>query len=127
MTASFEISGASYRADLSLPIDISIPIHPDGPRAWYVDKMMFKPVMTDRFTGSVAKGGAVNFRNIAFNPHGHGTHTETVGHIDAEIVSVNKTLTKFFFPARLISVLPTPFAGSEDSYKKHGDLIITKE
>jgi|SRR5690554_496481 len=127
MTANIEILGESFKADLSQPIDISIPIHPDGPRAWYVDKMIIEPVMTERFTGSVAKGGAVNFRNIAFNPHGHGTHTETVGHIDNEIVSINKTLTKFFFPAQLISITPGPFSGKEEPFKKHGDLIITKE
>lgn len=127
MTANFEISGDSYKADLSQPIDISIPLHPDGPRAWYVDKMTIEPVVTERFTGSVAKGGSVNFRNIAFNPHGHGTHTETVGHIDNEVVSINKTLTKFIFVSRLISILPTTFSGKEEAFKKHGDLIITKE
>lgn len=127
MTAIFEIAGESFKADLAQPIDISIPLHPDGPRAWYVDKMIIEPVMTERFTGSVAKGGAVNFRNIAFNPHGHGTHTETIGHIDNEIVSINKTLTKFFFIAQLISIKPAPFSGREADFKKHGDLIITKQ
>ena len=127
MTATFEISGEAFKADLDHPIDISIPLHPNGPRAWYVDKMIIEPVMTERFIGSVAQGGAVNFRNIAFNPHGHGTHTETVGHIDNEIVSINKTLTKFFFTARLISITPSSFSGKEEPFKKHGDLIITKD
>lgn len=127
MIATFEISGESFKVDFAQPIDISIPLHADGPRAWYVDKMIIEPVMTERFTGSVAKGGAVNFRNIAFNPHGHGTHTETVGHIDNEIVSINKTLTNFFFTARLITASPAPFAGKEEPFKKQGDRIITKE
>lgn len=126
MKIEIELGNQTFKADLSQPIDISIPLHPDGPRAWYVDKMSIEPVMTDRFTGSVAKGGAVNFRNIFFNPHGHGTHTETVGHIDNEIVSINKTLKTFFFEARLITIKPKPFAGNEEQYKKHGDLIITK-
>lgn len=126
MIAIIETFGESYSTDLSKPIDISIPLHPDGPRAWYVDKMTIEPVMTDRFTGSVAKGGAVNFRNIAFNPHGHGTHTETVGHIDNEIISINKTLNTFFFLAELLTIAPKPFAGSEEEFKKHGDRIITK-
>ena len=43
--------------------------------------------------GSVEKGSSVNFRNIKFNPHGHGTHTECVGHITPKIHSVN-TLVK---------------------------------
>ena len=126
MKIEIDIGNQTFNADLSQPIDISIPIHPNGPRAWYVDKMTIEPVMTDRFTGSVAKGGAVNFRNIAFTPHGHGTHTETVGHIDNEIVSINKTLKTFFFEARLITIQPEPFKGDEEQYKKQGDLIITK-
>ncbi|NEN24564.1 cyclase family protein [Cryomorpha ignava] len=126
MIASIETFGESYSTDLSKPIDISIPLHPDGPRAWYVDKMTIEPVMTDRFTGSVAKGGAVNFRNIAFNPHGHGTHTETVGHIDNEIISINRTLNKFFFLAELLTIAPKPFTGREEEFKKHGDRIITQ-
>ena len=127
MIANIEISGKSFKTDLSKPIDISIPLHPNGPRAWYVDKMTIEPVMTDRFTGSVAKGGAVNFRNISFNPHGHGTHTETVGHINNEIVSINKTLNTFFFLAELVTISPKPFAGKEEEFVKHGDAIITKE
>ena len=126
MIANIEISGKFYKTDLSKPIDISIPLHPDGSRAWYVDKMTIEPVMTDRFTGSVEKGGAVNFRNISFNPHGHGTHTETVGHINNEIVSINKTLKTFFFKAELITISPKPFTGREEEFIKHGDLIITK-
>lgn len=126
MTASIEIAGEIYTTDLSKPIDISIPLHPDGPRAWYVDKMTIEPVMTDRFTGSVEKGGAVNFRNISFNPHGHGTHTETVGHINNEIVSINKTLKTFFFKAELVTISPKPYTGREEEFIKHGDRIITK-
>lgn len=126
MIATVEIQGQPFYANLNHPIDISIPLSPEGPRAWYVDKMSFEPVMTERFTGSVAKGGAVNFRNISFNPHGHGTHTETVGHINTDIISINKTLKNFFFRALLITVHPKPFSGKEETHKKHGDRIIAK-
>ena len=57
--------------------DLSVPLV-DGEgnlRAWYVDPPVFEPVRANGFIGSVAEGGAVNFRNIFFNPHGHGTHT----------------------------------------------------
>lgn len=127
MIATIEICGGTYRTNLTHSIDISIPLHPDGPRAWYVEKLRIEPVMTERFTGSVAKGGAVNFRAISFNPHGHGTHTETVGHIDRDVVSINKTLTQFFFAAQLITVNPAIFKGRESAFRKKGDRIITKE
>lgn len=126
MIASVEVSGKTFKVDFSKPLDISIPLHPDGPRAWYVDKLQIEPVRSDQFTGSVKEGGSVNFRNIFFNPHGHGTHTETVGHIDAEIISINRTLKQFMFLAKLITVSPTPFAEKAEPYKKPGDRIITK-
>ena len=52
------------------------------------------------------RGGSTNFRNIFFNPHGHGTHTECVGHITNEIHSVNERLSQFHFRAQVISLTP---------------------
>jgi len=127
MIIEVSIKGANYKCNLNQPLDISIPLHPEGPRAWYVDKMKYEPVMTDRFTGSVELGGAVNFRNIFFNPHGHGTHTETLGHIDEEIVSINKTLKNFFFPCRLVTIDPKPYSGDENDYVKRGDEVISRK
>jgi len=101
MKATIEHKGKTFQVDLSKPLDISIPLSPDGPRAWYVDKMSIEPVRSDAFTGSVKLGGSVNFNNILFdilfNPHGHGTHTESYGHIAEEIVSVHEVLNQFFF------------------------------
>ena len=90
------------------PIDISIPLsdRDDNPKAWYVEKPTFEPVRTENYTGSVAEGGSVNFRNIFFNPHGHGTHTECLGHITKDVHSINETLKTFFFEAELITVEP---------------------
>lgn len=124
---SIKLHGKDYRTDLSEPIDISIPLEPAGPRAWYVDPMRIEPVRTERFTGSVAEGGAVNFRNISFNPHGHGTHTETSGHIDLEVKSINQTLRQFFFLARLVTVWPERYNGMATPQMKPGDLVISQK
>ena len=98
----------THYIDTKEPLDISIALSAsdENPRAWYVDPPRMEPVRTERYTGSVKEGGAVNFRNIEFNPHGHGTHTECLGHITREVHSVNKVLTNFFFKARLVSILP---------------------
>lgn len=125
ITANFQIAGRHCVADLNRPLDISVAVHPDGPRAWYVDPVKIEPVRTERFTGSVAEGGAVNFRNIAFNPHGHGTHTETSGHIDREVSSINTVLGQFFFAARLLTVTPEIYAGPETREMKKGDRVIS--
>ncbi|PWH82952.1 cyclase family protein [Brumimicrobium oceani] len=96
------------KIDLTKGIDLSIPLSNDenNPLAWYVKAPRFEPVMEDGWIGEVKKGGAVNFRNIFFNPHGHGTHTECLGHITPEIYSVNKHLKQYFFKTAVISVSP---------------------
>jgi hypothetical protein len=84
--------------DTDQPIDISIPLvsGKENLTAWYVDPPRFEPVRANGFIGSVAEGGSVNFKDIYFNPHGHGTHTECLGHITRDVYSVNKSLRTFF-------------------------------
>lgn len=95
--------------DTSEPIDISIPLSDteDNPKAWYVEKPTFEPVRTANYIGSVLEGGNVNFRNVFFNPHGHGTHTECLGHITEQVYSINNTLKTFFFKAQVVTIAPT--------------------
>jgi len=101
------IDNSSY-IDTSEPLDISIPLinSDDNPRAWYVAPPKFTPVRTANYVGSVQEGGSVNFRDISFNPHGHGTHTECLGHITAQVHSINKVLTTYFFKAQVLSIQP---------------------
>jgi kynurenine formamidase len=108
-----------YKIDLSKPIDISIPLSntDKNPIAWYIEKPVIEPVQFGDWIGKVSKGSSTNFNNIFFNPHGHGTHTECLGHITREFYSINQCLKKFFFQAELISIEPENI---ED------DLVITK-
>jgi len=116
--ANLQIQNVTYTVDLSKPRDISLPLRAStkNPEAWYLEKPRIVPVNFDGWVGSVAKGAAVNFNNIWFNPHAHGTHTECVGHISKDFNSVNKALKRFFFTSELISVTPK---------KKGKDLVIT--
>lgn len=118
MIASIHHNEQTYKVDLSKPIDISLPIKIGGVKAWYVDEPTFEPVKMGNWIGDVKQGGSVNFRNVFFNPHGHGTHTECVGHISKEDYSVNDSLKQFHFIAQLISVLPEEI---------NDDFIITKK
>jgi|APGre2960657404_1045060.scaffolds.fasta_scaffold01041_1 kynurenine formamidase len=90
------------------PLDISIPVNAvtDSVRAWYLDAPTIEPVRTDAFLGSIQEGGGVNFRNIFFNPHGHGTHTECCGHITEQVFSINQSLKKFLVSALLVTIEP---------------------
>ena len=94
--------------DTSEGIDCSLPLEASdrNPRAWYVDPPVIEPVRANGWTGSVAEGGSVNFRNVFFNPHGHGTHTECLGHITPEVYSVNGCVRAQMMSAVLISVEP---------------------
>lgn len=99
----------NFKIDLSKPIDISIPLtNTDAnPIAWYIEKPVIEPVVFGDWIGKVSEGkSSTNFNNIFFNPHGHGTHTECLGHITREFYSINQSLKQFFFLAQLISVQP---------------------
>ncbi|MFA9188547.1 cyclase family protein [Flavobacterium magnesitis] len=98
----------NFEIDLSKPIDISIPLSntEENPIAWYIEKPEINPVVFGDWTGSVKAGASTNFNTISFNPHGHGTHTECLGHITKEFYSINQCLKQFFFLAELISIEP---------------------
>jgi kynurenine formamidase len=70
--------------------------------------------MEHGFVGDVNLGGSVNFRNIFFNPHGHGTHTECVGHISKEFYTINQCLKQFFCLTKVVSL--TPEINGNDSF-----------
>ncbi|MFD1094847.1 cyclase family protein [Salegentibacter chungangensis] len=120
MTAEIKHQDKTYKIDLSKPLDISIGLRGDhkNPVAWYLQHPEIKPVQDGDFIGKVSEGASVNFNNIFFNPHAHGTHTECVGHISKEFQSINQILKTFFFTAKLISVEPE---------KIGDDLVITEK
>ena len=97
--------------DLSKPLDISIPLRGDSSNvnAWYVAPPEIEPHVENDFVGKVSEGASINFNNIQFNPHAHGTHTECVGHITKEFYSVNQNLKKFFFLAEVITIAPEKY------------------
>lgn len=108
MKATFKIDDSLVKVDLSNPLDISITLEAskNNPLAWYLDIPKIEPVKTDNWIGKVSEGASVNFNNISFNPHAHGTHTECIGHITPEFHSVNEVLKNFFFITEVISVVP---------------------
>lgn len=120
MKTTIEINNQTITVDLSKPLDISIPLQAskENPLAWYLNKPTIEPVIMGDWTAKVSAGASVNFNNIYFNPHAHGTHTECVGHISEEFKSVNEALKTFFFLAEVISVEPE---------KRREDEIISEE
>lgn len=108
MKIQFTHKGINYSADLAHALDISMEFtdDPSAARAWYQPPLQITPVRMGDWVGEVRQGAAVNFRNIFFNPHAHGTHTESPGHITPGIESVNRNFHDFFCMARVVSVQP---------------------
>ncbi|MEN2399817.1 cyclase family protein [Flavobacterium sp. MC2016-06] len=121
MLATIKHKNQIFEIDLSKPIDISIPLTntDENPIAWYIEKPTIEPVVFGDWIGKVSEGkSSTNFNNIFFNPHGHGTHTECLGHITNDFYSINQSLKTFFFLAKLITIEPETIGE---------DLVITKE
>ena len=120
MLATIQYNSKKHQIDLSKPLDISMSLSDsnDNVNAWYLGKPKIKPAKVDGAVISVEKGAVVNFNNIKFNPHAHGTHTECVGHITKEFYSINQHLKQFFFFAELITVAPE---------KLGDDFVISKK
>lgn len=119
--ATINHNSQTFQVDFSKPLDISINLTntDENPIAWYIEKPVIEPVVFGDWIGKVSEGkSSTNFNNIFFNPHGHGTHTECLGHITKEFYSINASLKTFFFLAALISVEPE---------KRGEDFVITKE
>ncbi|WP_296380608.1 cyclase family protein [Winogradskyella sp.] len=108
MLATIQYNSRKLKIDLSQPLDISIPLKGNisNVNAWYLDPPKITPEVIDGEIVSVANGAVVNFNTITFNPHSHGTHTETVGHITEKVYSINKQLKQFFFLAEVVTVAP---------------------
>ncbi len=118
MKATIKHQHRKYTIDLHKAIDLSIPLR-DGaqnPLAWLEETPKIEAVRSGDWVGKVAEGGSVNFNNIHFNPHAHGTHTECLGHITEEFYSINQQLKQYFFLAEVITMAPEPH---------EGDLVIS--
>lgn len=106
MQLDAHLNGTTYRFDSEIFHDLSIPIDTTGPLAWYLNEAQIEAVRDENWVGVVAEGGSVNFRNIHFNPHGHGTHTEGPGHVESEVHSIDRAVKSYHELAVVISVEP---------------------
>jgi arylformamidase len=116
-------SGAGY--------DISIPLRFNGvqPNAYGVPIATSTACEAGDLVGDTRRGGSCNFERYTFIPHCNGTHTECIGHITHDRISVLDCLKDVFIRALLVSVEPERAADSSESYSvpfESDDLLITK-
>lgn len=125
------IESKEYTFDSEKEIDISIPLKFNGeqPNAYGVKKARAETFLSDKFVGDTRRGGSCNFEEYTLIPHCNGTHTECVGHISNERISIHENIKDIMIPAVLISVKPEIADKTSDTYdpqKNKDDLLITK-
>ena len=132
MIISLQINGENYQINQSEPLDISIPLRFNGeqPNAYGVEKATSKPCEAGELVGDTRRGGSCNFEQITLIPHCNGTHTECVGHITHERISVRDCLKEAFVSALLISVEPENVGETQENYVvelNENDKLITRK
>ena len=132
MIFSIQINDQTYKIDAENPLDISIPLNFNGeqPNAYGVEKATSKPCEAGDLVGDTRRGGSCNFEQYTFIPHCNGTHTECVGHITQERISIRDCLQDAFVSADLISVEPEKTSETKDTYSiglSENDLLITRD
>lgn len=131
MLQTFNFGGRSYGYDLSRPIDISIPLRFNGPQpnAYGVAAAASSPCRSGDLVGDTREGGSCNFEQYTLIPHCNGTHTECVGHITHERISIIDCLQDAFLPADLVTIEPIDAGNCNESYTSQlgsGDRLVTR-
>lgn len=122
----------NYKIDSTRPLDVSIPLNFNGtqPNAYDVEKAISKPYEAGEMVGDTRRGGSINFEQIKFIPHCNGTHTECVGHITHERISVRDCLQDAFILGHLISITPEKASETNETYAvelDENDKLITRK
>ena len=108
MLMTVKIGKNNYHVDLKSACDISIPVSFgkkqlvafDGPPA------SKKAYEAGNFIGDMRHGGSCNCEVYSFSPHLNGTHTECVGHITKERISVQDVAKESLIAATVLTVSP---------------------
>jgi arylformamidase len=132
MEISIKISNHTFKFDGENPFDISIPLEFNSlqPNIYGVKKATATAYEDEHFVGDTRRGGSCNFEDITLNPHCNGTHTECVGHITRERISVNNCLQDTFLSANLITISPENSLETMETYSVKSDAndrLITRK
>lgn len=112
--------------------DLSIPLQFDGaqPRFFGAAPAHGETLVAGSFVGDVRRGGSCNCSTYSMTPHCNGTHTECVGHVTADRISIRDVARETFIPAQLLSVTPLAVELTRESSipaAQGGDTLITRE
>jgi arylformamidase len=131
MICTVTIGTARYDVDLDSGMSIAIPLdfHGPQPNAYGVPAASAAPFEGGGFIGDTRRGGSCNFETLTLNPHCNGTHTECIGHITKERISIQRLLPGALFPATVLSVPVIPGKSVTERYScplRGDDAVITR-
>jgi arylformamidase len=127
----FEIGDQRFRIDSQKGFDLSIPLRFQGERlsAFGASRPEAETYQNQGFVGNTSKGGSCNVQRYTLVPHCHGTHTECIGHLVDEPVSIADVVKDFWIPATLLSIPTEPGSRCSDRYipkTEAQDALISK-
>lgn len=125
-----EIAGRHWRVaaeghDLSIPLAFNAA----QPAFFGAAPAAAVAIASGSFVGDVRRGGSCNCSTYTLTPHCNGTHTECVGHITQERLSVRDLASEHFNAAVLVSLEPVPAQRApetSDPAPAAGDRLITR-
>ncbi len=130
MRAVLEYGSLRVAADLSDALSIAVPLDFDGPQpnAFGLPRATAHAVRAGGFIGDTRSGGSVNCEVLSLVPHGNGTHTECLGHVTEERISVADVLHGGLWLAALVTVSPEAAGSTPESTAptpRAGDRLVT--
>jgi len=126
-----EFEGERYRVADRSAYDLSIPLRFGGgqPNAFGAPAATSRPLRERSFVGDTRSGGSCNCEAVTLVAHGNGTHTECMGHVTEQRVSVRDAAAESLLPAALVSVPETEPAASGETSEPHPqptDRLVTR-
>eukprot|EP01100_Stratorugosa_tubuloviscum_P008886 TRINITY_DN3714_c0_g1_i2.p1 TRINITY_DN3714_c0_g1~~TRINITY_DN3714_c0_g1_i2.p1 ORF type:complete len:221 (+),score=86.40 TRINITY_DN3714_c0_g1_i2:39-701(+) len=123
---------------VSKPFDLSIHINPNDQNkqvnAFNLPRAVKQTFQCGNFIADVSQGGSINCDQISLWPHANGTHTECVGHVTSQKITIEQALQAIggviFVPALIISIEPQPIHLTQDLYPaihQNEELVISKQ
>jgi kynurenine formamidase len=131
MAFLIQMNNFVHNINFAKPLDIAIPLDFNNiqPNAYGVEKAISKSCEAENLIGDTRRGGSCNFEQVKLIPHCNGTHTECVGHITHERISIHNCLKDALVPAVLVSVEPETIDESIETYSVNlnkTDKLITR-